>query len=194
MQISIEQILERNYGIKEPFDEKGSLTLEGPEAYNKLIAVLADVGDFFNTNIENWINTLDEVIDSEKSELIRQNAKIFTFRVTYINEWGREKEIEFCAVDREEAVDLFNVWCINDEKCVEPLEMLGVRATYNEDDHKEYGINYGLPYEYEDNHYFIGDNIDDTFLEEEEFTYPEIEKTGRSSDSSFEVEDNIYEY
>ena len=153
MQISLEEILERNYGVQKVFGDNGELTPEGLDAYNKMIALVADVGDFFNTNIENWIATFDSVLDESKGQdWARENDenKIFTFRFYFRNYDGGLDEIEFCAESIVQAKCLFTEWA-EEQKAETDFEPkhYGWRVAFNLDDLNEYGDRYGNPDEYE---------------------------------------------
>lgn len=83
--ISLEEILQRNYDVKNAFDGDGNMTLEGEKAYEKMISLMADLGDFFEVNLDNWISRLDEVagpsvkIELEKDNLIKGPPSIYFY-------------------------------------------------------------------------------------------------------------------
>ncbi len=58
---------------------------------------------------------------------------INTFEIFYdgIDEYG---SIQFCASTKEEAILLFNNWCIIDNKLDEPCSILSMESVYNEED------------------------------------------------------------
>ncbi len=47
--------------------------------------------------------------------------------------------IEFCASSRDEAIELFNQWCIIDNKMSEPVPLDSIEIVYNRYDKLEYG-------------------------------------------------------
>jgi hypothetical protein len=73
--------------------------------------------------------------------------KIFTFQFEYdgIDDFGT---IEFCAKSREEAVGLFNEWCVYEAGLAEPIAFRSVQVIHDDDDKDEYGELYGEPEEY----------------------------------------------
>lgn len=68
---------------------------------------------------------------------------IYTFLIWYsgIDDFG---SIEFCAETKENAITLFNEWCIIDNKMQVPGIIENIEVVYNEKDAKEYEERYGL--------------------------------------------------
>ena len=66
---------------------------------------------------------------------------IFTYLIKYdgIDDFG---SIEFCAESRNEAINLFNQWCVDDNKMSTPVPIKSIETIYNDDDAKEYGDEY----------------------------------------------------
>ena len=67
---------------------------------------------------------------------------IYTYRITYndVDDFG---EIEFCAKTETEASELFNEWCMNDNKMTAPAKIKSIETVHNKYDAAEYGKNYG---------------------------------------------------
>lgn len=67
---------------------------------------------------------------------------IYTYRVNYddIDGFG---SIEFCAENKNEAIQLFNQWCIIDNKLHTLIKINSIEIVYNSEDAKEYAGNYG---------------------------------------------------
>ena len=50
--------------------------------------------------------------------------------------------IDFCAGSRNEAIRLFNQWCVDDNKMPAPVPIKSIETIYNDDDAEEYGDEY----------------------------------------------------
>lgn len=73
--------------------------------------------------------------------------KIFTFHFAY--EGDDFNEIRFCAHTKNEAIQLYNTWCVTDAKQAKPYPLTEeITVVYDESDAAEYGDNYGSPTEY----------------------------------------------
>lgn len=57
------------------------------------------------------------------------------------DQWG---EISFCAKSEDEAIRLFNAWCINDEYQLIPYTIRSVTVVTNEADAEYYGEEYAV--------------------------------------------------
>lgn len=66
---------------------------------------------------------------------------IFTYLIKYdgIDDFG---SIEFCAESRNEAINLFNQWCADDNKMLAPVPIKSIETIYNDNDAEEYGDEY----------------------------------------------------
>ena len=62
---------------------------------------------------------------------------VFKFCYTFEN-------IQFCAENELEALNLFKEWCITDNKMNAPIEPNFIKVVYNEQDAEEYGSYYGV--------------------------------------------------
>ena len=68
------------------------------------------------------------------------NPKTKTYLIRYDgDEW---EEISFCAESEDEAIRLFNAWCINDENTLIPYTISSVTLITNEADAEFYGEEY----------------------------------------------------
>ena len=72
---------------------------------------------------------------------------IYTYKLLYdgLDDYGC---IQFCAKTKEEAICLFNSWCIEDNGLKESIPITAIEVVYNEDDAMEYGSKYGTPKQY----------------------------------------------
>ncbi len=77
------------------------------------------------------------------------DEKIFTFEFEYRKDSGEVGEIQFCSATIEEASDLFDYWCLMDERVDNPYKIESINPVWNDDDALEYGDQYGTPNEYE---------------------------------------------
>lgn len=66
---------------------------------------------------------------------------IYTYLIQYdgIDGFG---SIDFCAENRKEAINLFNQWCVNDNKMPAPVPIKSIEIIYNDEDAEEYGAKY----------------------------------------------------
>lgn len=78
--------------------------------------------------------------------MTNQNNKIYTFEIQY-NGIDSFSTIQFCAHSKNEAIELFNDWCRNDNH-TEPVTIESIHPVYDEDDAIEYGTDYGMPESY----------------------------------------------
>ena len=76
------------------------------------------------------------------------DEKIFTFEFEYRKD-GTIEEIQFCSPSKEEASDLFDYWCLMDERVDNPYKVVSITPVWNDNDAMEYGDQYGTPDEYE---------------------------------------------
>lgn len=71
--------------------------------------------------------------------------RMYTFSFAYVNVFGYEDTIQFCAPNYDEAEELFNDWCIenNVNAQIEDYEVV-----FEESDADYYGTDYGTPEQY----------------------------------------------
>lgn len=67
---------------------------------------------------------------------------ISTYLIRYDGIDGFES-IDFCAESRNEAIILFNQWCVDDNKMSAPVPIKSIETIYNDNDAEEYGSKYG---------------------------------------------------
>lgn len=67
---------------------------------------------------------------------------ISTYLIRYDGIDGFES-IDFCAGSRNEAINLFNQWCVDDNKMSASVPIKSIETIYNDDDAEEYGDEYG---------------------------------------------------
>lgn len=67
---------------------------------------------------------------------------IFTYLIQYdgIDGFG---SVDFCAESKNEAINLFNQWCVANNKIMKPVSIKNIEIIYNESDAQEYGDRYG---------------------------------------------------
>lgn len=68
---------------------------------------------------------------------------IYTYLIQYDGIDGF-RSIDFCAENKKEAINLFNQWCVNDNKMPAPVPIKSIEIVYNDDDAEEYGVKYAL--------------------------------------------------
>lgn len=68
---------------------------------------------------------------------------IYTYLIQY-DGFDGFGSIDFCAENRKEAINLFNQWCVNDNKMPAPVPIKSIETIYNDDDAEEYGDEYGV--------------------------------------------------
>ena len=72
----------------------------------------------------------------------RKEKMIFTYLIQYdgIDGFG---SVDFCAESKNEAINLFNQWCVANNKIMKPVSIKNIEIIYNESDAQEYGDRYG---------------------------------------------------
>lgn len=69
-------------------------------------------------------------------------GKMYTYHIVFETEEG-DDSIRFCAPGKEEAIELFNYWCLMDANTKVPYEITSIEPVYDEGDAVIYGEDYG---------------------------------------------------
>ena len=64
----MQYILEEFYNVKQPFKKNGKLSIKGKKAYNELIDLLYAVNNLINIDIDEVVDTLEELANEDYEE------------------------------------------------------------------------------------------------------------------------------